>query len=495
LSDFSALNVGNSGLQATEEALNLIGQNVTNANTAGYTAQRLDLQAVPSSSYPGIDNPTSPLTGNGVSAEDIQRLSSAYLSSRSYTEHGAQGAINSVQTGLASVQQVFPEPGDNGIQSLLSSFETSWSNLAADPTSPGLRPQVLTSAQSLAEGFNTASAQLGTLGQTTAAQLGTSVTEVNQYANQIAGLNQSIATGSASGLDVNELEDQRDQLVANVADDVNVNTITHADGTVDLYVGTQALVQGSSAQQMSYNGANWSTTGATLTWSNGSPVMATGGSIGGTLTFLTPPSSTWSPTNPPALGSANTLGYYQYSLDQQAANLATAVNAQQAQGTDLNGDTGGAIYGNTVSGTTTGVNASNLGVIMTDSSQLAAASSAGAATGTATTDNTNAIAFSEFASNADFQGNMTIGSYTGPEPDAAYQTMIGNMGTTAQSYNTQLTAQTSVMTQADTALTSQTGVNINEELTNMVMYQNAYTATAKFESTVSDTLETLISDL
>ena len=69
------------------------------------------------------------------------------------------------------------------------------------------------------------------------------------------------------------------------------------------------------------------------------------------------------------------------------------------------------------------------------------------------------------------------------------------MGTTAQSYNTQLTAQTAVMGQADSALQSQTGVSINEELTNMVMYQNAYTAAAKFESTISDALQTLISDL
>src|SRR5271155_1141903 len=109
MSDFSALSVGLSGLEAQQAAENTVGQNVANANTPGYDDETVQLGAVPATQTVGFyTKGTAP--GDGVAVDGIERLTDSYLQSQSYTEQGNQGVLTAQQSGLQAVQQNFPEP-------------------------------------------------------------------------------------------------------------------------------------------------------------------------------------------------------------------------------------------------------------------------------------------------------------------------------------------------------------------------------------------------
>jgi flagellar hook-associated protein 1 FlgK len=482
----SALNIGSTALDAEQEAINIVGQNIANADTAGYATEQVNFQALSTYSTNGTSS------GAGVGLYAGTRLTSPLLSSQNNAAISAQGSTTAIATGLSSVESVFPISTSGSLAGQMSSFWSDWGSLANDTTSTTQRSLVLNDASTLASSYNSAANQLQAIGNNTSSALAQSVNQVNTWAGQIAGLNQQIAIGTNGGSDTTSLQDQRDSLVQQISANVNTTTLANKDGSENVYINNQPLVMGDNANKLTYNGANWATTGPSLTWANnGTAVGASGGAIGGNMAFLTPAPAAWS-TTAPTSGNSSTLAYYTFSLNQQASNLALAVNAQQAQGSDAAGATGPPIFENSqtgaTSGSTAGITAGNIGVVMTDPSQLAAAAPGQGAT----TDNTNAMAFSEFASNVDASGNITIGGTAYAEPDVAYQTMVGNMGLSSQSATSQAGSATTMANAANTSLSSAVGVDTNQQLTDLVMYQSAYEAAAKYISTVDSTLQTLI---
>jgi len=459
MSDFSSLTVGMSGLEANREALDIVGQNVSNSSTPGYTAERVNQVAVGGVQYPGFDESVPPLPGSGVQVTGVSRLTNDYLTARSLTEQANSGALTAQQNTLASIQQIFPEPGTNGIQGQLSSYWSAWGAVANQPDDSATRTALLEQGRSLATAFNLASSSLGTLSASTASQVATTVSSINNAATQIAQLNQSIRQGTLANLPVNELADQRDQLVSTLSNQLGVTTQTNADGTVDVFTGNQALVRGITSQSFTVSGSGTLTS---LHWPDGSTFSPTSGQLGGMLSSL------------------GTISSYQSQLDQVALALKNQVNAQQAQGVDLTGAAGVPFF--------SGTGAGDIAVAVTNPNQVAAASSSAPVPVNPTTglpdpsknlDGSNALAAGEMGAQAN-------------GPDVAYRQFITVLGNAAQQANTQLTAQTSVTASVNAALQAATGVNVDQELTNMLMYQHAYEASAKFVTTVDSMIQTLI---
>lgn len=494
MSDFSDLSVGLSGLEAQQMGLDTVGQNVANANTPGYVDEKVNLGAVGTAQHLGFDNPTNPGPGDGVAVVGINRLSNGFLQTLSYNEQAAQGKLTAQNQGLQSVQANFPEPSTNGISSQLTSFWQDWSTLANNPSDQATRQVLVNDAGSLTSSLNQTYSSLSSLSRQTAQDIGTTLTQVNQTASQIAALNQEILAGSASATaltgnanssgSVAALQDQRDQLVSNLSGQLGVRVNTNSDGTINVYAGSEPLVQGSTSQSvaLSSSGPPYS-----LVWSGDqSTFQPTTGQVAGMLDVVN-----------------SYVPQYQQGLDSVAHSLMGSVNNMMSQGYDLNGNKGVPFF--------LGTGASDIGVnpaVTADPSTIAAAATTPPAGSTATNNdgtiaadigempNSQTVAMAEPA--AGWSAGGTASSWTGAptstgaEADVAYNQLVTNVAQATSSVSNQLSSQQAVTTNVNSALQSATGVNMDEEMTNMVMYQNAYDASAKFITTVNATLQTLI---
>lgn len=470
MSDLGALSIGLSGLEASSQALDLIGQDIANSGTPDYVQERLSVQSAGGISNPGLTGGIARTGAGGVTVVGVQRLGDGFLQAQTLVQHSAGGFVNAQQSALAQIQQAFPEPSPNGLSAQFAKFFNAWDNLAQNPGDAATRTNVVSAGQTLADGLNSAARSIASVTATSQQQLVSTVASVNAIAGQIAGLNQSIQQATAGQQPTASLQDQRDQLVSSLADDINVRVQQNSDGTINLYTGNEALVAGVSAQQLSVSGQGPTTS---LSWSSdGSALVGAGGQIGGLQSLIT--------STAPAITA---------QLDAVAGTLAGALNQAQANGVTTAGQPGAAFFA-AGDGSST-VTAANIQVAITDPSQLAAASASSPqpTDGSANLDGTNAAAIGELAT----AQTVTIGSGSGPGPVTAYNELVTSLGSTVASVNSQATTQGAATTAADAAYANATGVNTDAEMTSMVRYQNAYSANAKFISTINHTLDSLMS--
>jgi flagellar hook-associated protein 1 FlgK len=289
-----------SGLIANQEAIDTTGQNITNAETPGYSRQTTVLQTNPVLSISAVSPPTgrSAQLGTGVSVATITRIRNSYLDAQYRTQNAGLGAASTEAEVLTRAQSAFDEPSSSGLSSQLSAFWSAWSSLANSPTGAA-REGVVSAGVQVATTLNQLSAQLSTIaGQAT--QQYNAVTgptgEVQDDATQIAQLNQQIKLAEQAGQSPNDLLDRRDELLDKLSELGNVTVTQAADGTDVVNFGDAAkpLVEGSTV--------NWP---QALT-------EAAGGQLGALLKLS---------------GPAGQLASYQTALNEVATQLISSVNA------------------------------------------------------------------------------------------------------------------------------------------------------------------------
>jgi flagellar hook-associated protein 1 FlgK len=290
-----------SGLMAEQQAMDVTGNNVANANTEGYSRQRAILAPNMPITIPAL----SPLTGQGaqlgtgVGVETIERVRNAYLDSQYRTQNTALSGASTQFEELQQAQAALNEPSSSGIASQMSAFWSSWSSLANAPTSEAAKEAVVATGKQLASSLNQLSDQLNTIatqaGQQYASLAGESG-QVRDYANQIAQLNGQIKLAEQSGQRPNDMLDRRDLLLDKLSSLANVTVSKQADGTDTVTFGNAAkpLVEGT-----------------TVTWPQ-ALTSAAGGQLGALLGLTEP-------------GGA--LTGYRTALDAVASTLAGSVNA------------------------------------------------------------------------------------------------------------------------------------------------------------------------
>jgi flagellar hook-associated protein FlgK len=456
VSGFSTLNTATSALRAQQRAIDVTGQNVANVNTDGYSRQRAELQSIGANAVPAIHSVGTGV-GNGVTADQVSRIRDAFLESRALTEHATSARLTVESDSLTRVEDAFREPGTTGIQSMLTEMWNGWGDVQNSPDDPAARSALLESASKLAAGVRTTASTLTTQWSSTRESLDALVSDVNAAASSIADFNKAIRSATQAGLPVNEMSDQRDALVLSLADKIGATTSAGEYGTVNVNIGGTNLVSGSATLALRLAGgttaAQAATSPPTIVTSPGGTVLRPDGTAAGLLT---------------ALGA--TIPTYLGSLNDFAANLAAAVNAQHRAGTDLGGATGADLFGTTDGRPLT---ASNLDVLISDPDELAAAS-----TTTASLDGSNADALSQ------------LGTTKGL--DASYRKMITTMGVQSSVAGRNVAIQAVITSQVDTSRESVSGVSLDEEMTNMLAYQHGYQAAARMVTTVDAMLDTLI---
>jgi flagellar hook-associated protein 1 len=463
VSTFGSLATAYSGLAAARAGIDVTGQNIANAGTAGYTRQRVTQSSVPALQT-GFVHGTAALAGQGVSVDGIARLASLTLDAGVRVAAGSSAYADARASALSALEDGLHEPGKDGLASKLDAFWSAWGDLAAHPDDPGAASAVLAAAQTvsgtLSSGSKAVDAQWSSVRSTAAGQ----VTQLNDAATQVAALNDRIRTTLASGGSANELMDQRDQLTEQIATLAGGTVRANGDGTVDVLIGGNPLVQGSEARSVALGGGERLADGApvTLTWTTGSAgaVSLSGGSIGGALPLLAPAT---------ANGTGGALAEASASYDRVATSLATAVNAVHATGTTPTGATGTAFFA-----LATGVPAAQgLSVLPTDGDGLATRNAAGEL------DDSFADALARI-------GAATDG------PDRAWATFVAGVGSASRTATGESTLTGLALTNARTQQQSSAGVDIDEENVNLLSYQHAYQGAARVLTAVDEMLDTII---
>jgi flagellar hook-associated protein 1 FlgK len=460
-SSFGSINTALTGLYANRRGLDVSGQNIANVNTQGYTRQRVQLQAVVGGSSAAMYARSDGL-GDGVAVTDVQRLRNEFLEGRGRTEHGASAYLDTQASVYNSIEDVFAEPGDTALQAQFHDMWGSWSDVANSPNDPAARSALLQQSATVVDGLHNAYGSLGSQWESLRGQASAFAAEVNQTATAIAELNKNIVLAKASGATVNELEDQRDLHVMHLAEMVGATTSKRDNGAMDVFIGGGALVSEFNTRDIKVAGAgrleDQATDGVQLQWMDGT-ATSVGGKMGAIVDSLT--------TVIPGISG---------KLDAVAKKLVDVVNAAHQGGFDLDGNPGEPFF--------SGTNASDIKInpnVMGDPRKVAASK-------------TNILP--DGSTGGNFDGSIADAlSRTGARtdgPDKAYQNMIADLGVESQTSGRRADIQYNITLQIDSAREAEAGVNLDEEMTNLLTFQRGYEASSRVLTTIDSMLDQLI---
>ena len=447
----SLLNSANS-IQVYNRQLAVIQNNISNANTPGYARQIQSLTALPLDLNAGL--------AGGVGAGPLVSTRSEYAEQSVQTQVSQLGTAEQKAVDLSQVQTLFDLTSQTGVDTNLSNFFNSFSQLTVSPNDTLSRQTVLNSAQSLAGAFNQTATGLGNAGQQVDSQINGMADQINQLAGQVRDVNsayqQNFQNASDPGLDA-----QMHSALEQLSEVVGITTIKQSDGSTDVYLGGQTpLVVGDRQLQISVDSSSPSQTDILDSAGN----VVTSHVISGQLAG--------------ALQEKNQLiPSYTSSLNTLAQGLADGVNQQLAAGVDQNGQTPATdlfTYDATLGA------AQSLSVNPLTPDQIAAATS------DAPGSNTNALNVAAMLS-AKTMGNSTYTEYFG--------TLGGQVGSDLSNAKTDQSTQQGLVDQSRALRSQVSGVSLDEEAAQLLTVQRSYQASAKLMSILNDIMDTLMTTM
>jgi flagellar hook-associated protein 1 len=446
----SAMSLMGGALEADQEALSIVANNVANANTPGYAQERPNWEE---NTPIRIGNLSA---GDGVTEAGATSLRDRVLEERLNQQQQLASASGTRLTALNNIQALFtPDSGSTSatagdIGSGITSFFDSFSSLESDPTNNALREQVLSSASTLAGDISGAASSLNQQSAALDQDAQSVVGQVNSLTSSIAQLNLEIQSTSPDE-DAGTLEDQRQQDLSQLSQLIGINQVTTENNGLSITTTSgQLLISEGQSFQMTAGTVN----GATDFFLGGTDITAGlasgGGQLGGYLTAR-------DQDIPSALSS----------LDQLAYNISTTVNAQNNAGVDLNGVTGTVANPLNIFSQPAQVagSAATMSVVMTDPSQIAAAS-----VGNGAGDNSNAVALAALANQAAVNGQTPINYYSN---------FVSTLGSTVLEVQSENTAQNASVTQLQTQNNALSSVNLNDEAAMMSKLETSYQAASQ----------------
>ncbi|MBC8490968.1 MAG: flagellar hook-associated protein FlgK [Candidatus Marinimicrobia bacterium] len=450
------LEIGKRALLTNQEALGVIGHNIANVNTEGYSRQRANLEA-----NTPMDNVNYGQLGTGVTIDSVTRARNALLDNQ-YREESSQLAQYEKQNeALTQIENIFNDPTDFGMASILSDFWNAWGDLANDPESYSARSQLRERAQILVDSFVSADDNLRLVETQLNEEYKTLVDKLNDLASQIAVLNKKIALAEGVGQNANDLRDQRDKKLDEMSEIADIKFSEQSNGAVNVYLDSKIFVQDFNAKELttrtnSRNGVVYDD----LIWKDSyDSVNLTSGKLKGI-----------------EIARDEEVEAIRVRLDELAENIVNEVNSRHSAGYGLNGSTGMNFFEDGI------VNARDMAldqVIISDLDNIAAAQS------NAPGDNSNALDMAELANLRVMNDETeTFGDY--------YSSTLARIGThkvSAESYVEEYKAvQQNIMNMRE----SVQGVVMDEELTEMIKFQRAYSAAANLIKVINELMAAVV---
>ncbi len=460
---FGTLNLGTRSLQVQQQGVEVAGHNLANVNNPAYSRQRLSI--VTSSTIPTAIGPQ----GTGADVAAIRQLRSGILDQQIQGETSVQGFYDAQQRALELGESILGQSLDraatgtsatqSGLAEGLNSMFNAFQSLSTDPTSITERQSALIQAQNLANQFNQIDSRLDTLDSTLNATITDDVTKANDLLGIIANYNKQIITTEAGTPGAaNDLRDLRQQRIEELAELVNLQTADQATGGVDISIAGTDVVVGPELQDTLevYDAGDGQLLVRTQT--EGTPLALTGGTIQGTID-----------------ARDGALANLRADLNTLASQLITQVNAIHRDGFGLTGTTGTDFF--------TGTNAADIAVNQTilDDPSLLQASGVSGAVG----DNQVALSLAQLAN--DSQAALNNQTFS-----QSYSQTVSAIGQSVWSVNAALSDQQVVQKMLVRQRDSTSGVSLDEEMTDLIKYQQAYQASARLITTIDQMLDTVV---
>ena len=241
MSTTGLLNIGTRAMFASQSQLQTTGHNIANASVAGYSRQQAQLTTV-SGTFTGAG-----YVGRGVAVQTVTRAVNAFLTDQA-SQTGSQAAADSARLGQLERLQSSFGTGEAGLGYAATQLFNAYADVAATPADLSARQVVLARAQDLTSMFRTTSDQIESQQSSLVQDVQNSVGSVNGLTASIAKLNEQIAGTRGTGQSPNDLLDQRDQLVNELSQFVQVTRLEQDDGSLNLFVGGgQRIVLGNQA--------------------------------------------------------------------------------------------------------------------------------------------------------------------------------------------------------------------------------------------------------
>lgn len=528
-STFFNLEIGKRGLFAQQAGLNTVSQNVANANTPGYSRQRVDFVTTPSIYYPSMNRSTEAgQMGTGVESGQITRVREAFLDAQFRNESATSGEWEIRQDTLEKLQAIFNEPSDTGLSKVIDNFFLSWQTLGRNKDMAS-RNTVRQATIDLVEMFNTVGAKLTQLDSDIAENVTAKVNEFNSITSQISDLNKQITTLEVLGDKANDLRDQRDYLVDKLSKTAGATGKELPDGTYQLSVGNTVILSGANPPvQLAYDPATNTTTFPVPSGEIGGMMFSRSniisgyqdqldsminGMVNGQIESKLPSDYTFD-------ASVTTLPYDLTLNDGTTVKAGTAIDPAYRtlpKGTTIvfqgmNGlhqfgytatqptSQAGALF-ETTDGSTT-FNARNIKVAQAilDNVQNIASSDAtyvDANGKTQAKEGNGDLAFmlgEAVSSTINFRDGLPPnGSILAKGSVNDYmRAMIGQLGLQTQTAERQVKNQDALLSQIDNRRQSISGVSLDEEMSNLIRFQQAYAASARVVNTADQILDTII---
>jgi flagellar hook-associated protein 1 len=326
MADF--LRTGVSGLLAFQRALDTTSHNIANVSTDGYSRQRTLIGTRPAQGY------GSGWIGQGAQVQTTQRVYDSFVATQARSTSSGLEHLNIYASNAEQLNNMFGDSA-NGLSATLQNFVNAFQSVANSPASVPARQVLLSQANTLQQRLRFFDSRLDEISNGTNTRMKSEVAEVNSLAQGIAQLNNQItsATARTGGQPPNDLLDQRDRLLDQLAEKVSVNTVVQDGGTVNVFVGSgQPLVLGGDVNTLTTEQDPYDSTRLTIALETpGSTVdisrNISGGVLGGLMDFRT-----------------EQLDPARNALGRIAVGLTDVVNAQHREGIDLSGQLGGDFF-------------------------------------------------------------------------------------------------------------------------------------------------------
>ncbi|KOS66662.1 flagellar hook protein FlgK [Lysinibacillus contaminans] len=516
-STFMGLEASKRGLFTQQTALYTTGHNISNANTLGYSRQRVNMQATPGFPTPGLNSPTYPgHLGTGVETGSIQRIRDEFVDRQFRQETNKLGYWESRTKSISQMEDIMNEPTEFGIDKAFENFWKSLEDVSAKPEDAAARRVAIGRAEHLAGSFNYMDTQLKTIQGNIGSEIDVSTKKINTLLKQIAAMNKQIQEVEPSGHVPNDLYDTRDVLVdelnsylpvsiervpsggnaSQVAEGSLKITFKGADGVVrDLVDGkdfAQFTAMGSKGTVV--NGDDPSNVFSEMQLTDLESIEAhEAGTVTSTQTaieqkdFEASKGKILSLINSYGYQSAggDIKGYYPETLaklDQLANAFIKEFNELHAKGYTLKGTDPSVAGGKFFEGT------GAAGIKVTDdikaNHNLLAASSKPGEEG----NGKHAIDLANMQ-------HKTFGTIDNSTMQTFYKGMIGKLGVDGEEALTLYGSSGSQLLMISNNRDSVSAVSLDEEMTNMITFQQAYNANARMITVVDEILDKIINGM
>ncbi len=279
---FAGIEIGKRSLMAHTQQITTAGHNISNADTEGYSRQRVQVKPFDPIYRPDLERAeVAGQIGQGTSVESIKRLRDELLDQRIVAQGNQESYWATREKYYVMLEEIYNEPDDISIRTNMDKYWQSWQELSVYPESQAARQAVVTRGESLAESVQQRFKSLSGVGNLINGDIEASVRQLNTIANQISEINKEIVKATGMGDNPNDLLDRRDLLVEKLSQIANVTTDIRDNDEFMVHIDGHILVQGGIARNLGVK-ANTDNNGySTVIWADtGNKAEISGGSLG-----------------------------------------------------------------------------------------------------------------------------------------------------------------------------------------------------------------------